>query len=228
LRARPWATAGAASQSGAGTRSGSSSRHRGRSCTNSWDSRKGQPLASGPFALSPHMQRDHRLRRLLHAFAPTSRERWAEVTGEALSSSPPLKAADVFEYWCTAVLAFAARTRGWTLESKTGRQDRPDGGVPVSHRSAFRSDDARFTIWFQPDIASTSPSGLQSMDVRMRQGIDVQPPSPASRTASSRMGTRHLTLPCCSSWATGAVRLPSATRRSQIPTDVAAATRSSA
>jgi hypothetical protein len=134
---------------------------------------EGQPLASGPFALSPHMQRDHRLRRLLHAFAPTSRERWAEVTGEALSSSPPLKAADVFEYWCTAVLAFAARTRGWTLESKTGRQDRPDGGVPVSHRSAFRSDDARFTIWFQPDIASTSPSGLQSMDVRMRQGIDV-------------------------------------------------------
>ncbi len=130
-------------------------------------------LAHGPFALSPSMQRDHRLRRLLRAFAPTQRERWADGAGEHLSELAPLKAADVFEYWCAAALTNAAMACGWTLERREGRQVQPDGGVPVTHQACLRRDDAHLTIWFQPEVAPTDPRSVDSMELRAQQGVEV-------------------------------------------------------
>lgn len=132
-----------------------------------------QRLAHGPFALSPRMQRDHRLRRLLRAFAPTRRERWSDVVSGEPSELPPLKAADVFEYWCAAVLANAARECGWALEGQEGRSDQPDGGVPVFHQSTFRKDDCRLTICFQPDVAETQARSVDFVDVRGQQGVEA-------------------------------------------------------
>lgn len=67
------------------------------------------------FELSPAMQRDHRLRRLVRAFAPVTREHWAAISTPQMSTSPPLKAPDVFELWGVARLVCALSALGWTV-----------------------------------------------------------------------------------------------------------------
>lgn len=70
------------------------------------------------FDLSPAMQRDHRLRRLVRAFAPATREHWAALQTLQLSTSPPLNAPDVFELWTVARLVRAATALGWTVRRR--------------------------------------------------------------------------------------------------------------
>lgn len=66
------------------------------------------------FEMVPSMQRDHRLRRLLAAFAPTTQE-WIAERETQLSTLPPLKAPAIFELWGSVKLVDALRSLGWSI-----------------------------------------------------------------------------------------------------------------
>ncbi|HZH76685.1 MAG TPA: hypothetical protein VEY88_11670 [Archangium sp.] len=66
------------------------------------------------FELVPSMQRDHRLRRLLTAFAPATQEWFAERETQ-LSTLPPLKAPAIFELWGAVKLVDSLRSLGWSI-----------------------------------------------------------------------------------------------------------------
>ncbi|WP_148712910.1 hypothetical protein [Corallococcus sp. AB030] len=66
------------------------------------------------FELVPSMQRDHRLRRLLSAFATATQE-WITERQTQLSTLPPLKAPAIFELWGAVKLVESLRALGWSI-----------------------------------------------------------------------------------------------------------------
>jgi hypothetical protein len=95
------------------------------------------------FELMPSMQRDHRLRRLLAAFAPATRE-WITDQEGRLSTLPPLKAPDFFELWGAVKLVESLRSLGWTVGSPTIHGTAEDwglAGVDACQWEATRGDE---------------------------------------------------------------------------------------
>jgi hypothetical protein len=80
----------------------------------------------GFIELSPAMQRDYRLRKLLHAFAPPKKE---TLTFEKsmLSTLPPILLPDLFEIWCSAVLVRWLEVLGFKLSSSRPFKDETSG-----------------------------------------------------------------------------------------------------
>ncbi|MBK9034628.1 MAG: hypothetical protein IPL61_25745 [Myxococcales bacterium] len=127
----------------------------------------------GPFRLSPAMQRDHRLRRLMDAFVATERERWADAQTDAFSESPPLRATRVFELWCTARIVASLELLGWEVSGRRTFFSEPDGGMPIHHEVVLRRTGDVAQLEYQPAIKDLGVSGLLDMHRRGRQGIDI-------------------------------------------------------
>lgn len=127
----------------------------------------------GPFALSPAMQRDHRLRRLVRSFAQTSEERWASLVTPALSTAPPLKASHVFELWCAARVVSVLVTLGWTVRARSVRRSQPDGGAPVHSRVELDFGGDSLVVEFQPAIFVPTTEDMDDLHQRARSGVDV-------------------------------------------------------
>lgn len=117
------------------------------------------------FDLSPAMQRDHRLRRLVRAFAPAMREHWAALQTLQLSTSPPLNAPDVFELWTVARLVRAATALGWTVKRRVTTRE------TVSPREShylveFVKNDYVLTLEHNPTIYRFDCGAAPQMHVR--------------------------------------------------------------
>lgn len=66
--------------------------------------------------LTPAMQYDHRLRRLLKALRRRPDERLAEIATQQLSSHQPARAPDLFEAWCAVWCIRMLEDHGWQVE----------------------------------------------------------------------------------------------------------------
>lgn len=103
------------------------------------------------FDLSPAMQRDHRLRRLVRAFAPETREHWASTPTLQMSTSPPLKAPDVFELWSVARLVRAISGLGWTVMRREASRATV-APVAEPYRVEFSKGDLVLTLEHNPTV----------------------------------------------------------------------------
>ncbi|MBK7536855.1 MAG: hypothetical protein IPI49_16125 [Myxococcales bacterium] len=126
----------------------------------------------GVFSLTPTMQRDHRLRRLMQAFSPEVRESWATDERAARSTSPPLKAPDTFELWGAARLVRAACALGWNLERLDIITGMEENGIS---RASFRfhRDGYSLSLEYKPDIDTRLGQEQPGMHVRRRPLLEV-------------------------------------------------------
>lgn len=117
------------------------------------------------FDLSPAMQRDHRLRRLVRAFAPATREHWAATPTLQMSTSPPLKAPDVFEMWSIARMVRAIIATGWTVRRRvTSRATVAPAAEP--YLVELSKEDFVLTLEHNPTIHRIDCSSAPSMHER--------------------------------------------------------------
>lgn len=117
------------------------------------------------FELSPAMQRDHRLRRLVRAFAPAMREHWAATPTVQMSTSPPLKAPDVFELWSVARLVRAFTTLGWTVQRRETTRVTATS-VGESYAVELTRGDLSLVLEHNPKVHRLDLSAVPPMHVR--------------------------------------------------------------
>lgn len=125
---------------------------------------------SSGFLLSPAMQRDHRLRRLVRAFAPATREHWAPVLTRSVSTHPPLKASEVFELWGVARIVRALGVLGWVVTA------RRYGGAAIGgtstaverHGVELARHGLRLDLEFNPGIEHVGCADAPPMHVRQQ------------------------------------------------------------
>lgn len=104
------------------------------------------------FELTPSMQRDHRLRRLLAAFAPPPSERWVDREA-ALSSLPPIRATDLFELWGAIQVVRALRQIGWHGPAPQILGAAPGGQIaPLGCRWRLTRGDWTLVFEHAPDV----------------------------------------------------------------------------
>jgi len=103
------------------------------------------------FELVPSMQRDHRLRRLLAAFAPAKRE-WIADRVTRLSTLPPLKAPDFFELWGAVKIVASLRSLGWLVGPPKVSGPAEDWGIAGVRTCRWEGskDDERILFEFGP------------------------------------------------------------------------------
>lgn len=97
--------------------------------------------------LTPSMQRDHRLRRLLAALSPPMDEQ-VVMNEAALSHLPPMRLPRLFEVWCAVWLARTLRSAGFvgTAEPVTAA-----GGAVACCRWALVGRGIRLVLEYEPD-----------------------------------------------------------------------------
>jgi len=127
-----------------------------------------------PFSLTPAMQRDHRLRRLLRAFAPPQQEGQDLLQRQGRSLLPPLVMPDIFELWSVARIARALEILGWERREQSYASSKAEGasGPIERHRVTFaqHGDVLTFEYRTKPDVLSTD--GAPPMHRRRTALID--------------------------------------------------------
>lgn len=117
------------------------------------------------FDLSPAMQRDHRLRQLMRAFAPATREHWSASSRFELSTLPPLKAPDVFEMWGGARLIRALVKLGWVVRCRQVRAETPTT-LGESHLVELTRDSLVLVVEHNPPVLRLDCGAAPPMHVR--------------------------------------------------------------
>jgi hypothetical protein len=101
----------------------------------------------GPIELSPAMQRDYRLRKLLHAFAPPQKE---NLTFEKniLSTLPPILLPNLFEIWCSVVLVRWFEVLGFQVSLSCPFKDEASGQL-VGSFGEMKFEDVIVTLNYE-------------------------------------------------------------------------------
>ena len=99
--------------------------------------------------LTPEMQRDYRLRRLLRAFQPRTHEVWQFTHGER-STLPPTRLPDIFEVW-VAVMLVQWLTRMGFSKKRMARKSIRSRGTLISAEWELQLQNVTAKVQYEPD-----------------------------------------------------------------------------